>query len=211
VARPVDPARHEARRLIIIDAALTVFAERGYDGTTTAAICRQAGIGSGTFFHYFPTKLELLLAILTLGIQEVRDAEAGYADRADPLGVILDIVRQGADDAAEPRMPGFVRAVGGVMHQPDVAAKLDEDAQAQRDLILPWVEKAQRAGEIRSDLTPARIASWLYLLTDGFLGRIAVEEHFTAEGEKETLVDTARRFLAPGPAPVSDAQATGAA
>ena len=197
MARTVDPARHEARRLVIIDAALTVFAERGYDGATTAAICRQAGIGSGTFFHYFPTKLDLLLAILTLGIQEVRDAAAVYADRTDPLGVLLDIVRQGADDAADPRMPGFVRAVGGVMHQPDVAAKLAEDAQAQRDLLRPWVEKAQRAGEIRTDLTSDQITSWLYLLTDGFLGRIADEENFTAEGEKATLVDTARRFLEP--------------
>lgn len=197
MARTVDPARHEARRLVIIDAALTVFAERGYDGATTAAICRRAGIGSGTFFHYFPTKLDLLLAILTLGIQEVRDAAAVYAGRTDPLGVLLDIVRQGADDAADPRMPGFVRAVGGIMHQPDVAAKLDEDARTQRDLLLPWVAKAQQAGEIRTDLTPDRITSWLYLLTDGFLGRIADEENFTAEGERATLVDTARRFLAP--------------
>jgi AcrR family transcriptional regulator len=197
VARTVDPARHEARRLVIIDAALTVFAERGYDGATTAEICRRAGIGSGTFFHYFPTKLELLLAILTLGVQEAHDAAAVYADRTDPLGVLLDIVRQGADDAADPRMPGFVRAVGGVMHQPDVAAKLGEDAQAQRDLLLPWVEKAQRAGEIRTDLTPARITSWLYLLTDGFLGRIADEENFTAQAEKATLIETATRFLAP--------------
>jgi AcrR family transcriptional regulator len=197
VARTVDPARHEARRLVIIDAALTVFAERGYDGATTAEICRRAGIGSGTFFHYFPTKLELLLAILTLGIQEVREQTELYADRTDPLGVLLDIVERGADDAADPRMPGFVRAVGGVMQQPDVAAKLEEDARTQRDLLLPWVEKAQQAGQIRTDLTPARITSWLYLLTDGFLGRIADEEHFTAHDEKPVLIDTARRFLTP--------------
>lgn len=197
MARTVDPERHEARRLVIIDAALTVLAQRGYDGTTTAAICKQARIGSGTFFHYFPTKLDVLLAILTLGTQEVGEARARYAGRTDALGVVLDIVRQGADDAADPRMPGFVRAVGGVMHLPEVAAKLDEDASVQQDLIRPWVERAQRAGEIRTDLTPGRITSWLYLLTDGFLGRVAVDEEFTVEGETETLVETARRFLAP--------------
>jgi AcrR family transcriptional regulator len=197
VARTVDPARHEARRLVIIDAALTVFAERGYDGATTAEICRRAGIGSGTFFHYFPTKLDLLLAILTLGIAEVREQAELYADRTDPLGVLLDIVERGADDAADPRMPGFVRAVGGIMQQPDVAAKLEEDARTQRDLLLPWVQKAQQAGQIRTDLTPARITSWLYLLTDGFLGRIAGEETFTAHTEKPVLIETARRFLAP--------------
>ena len=64
MARTVDPERHLARRLVIIDAALTCFAATGYAGTSTAAICREAGIGSGTFFHYFPTKQSLLLAIL---------------------------------------------------------------------------------------------------------------------------------------------------
>ncbi|MCP2263643.1 TetR/AcrR family transcriptional regulator [Promicromonospora thailandica] len=197
MARTVDPARHEARRLVIIDAALTVFAQHGYDGATTAAICRQAGIGSGTFFHYFPTKRDVLLAILTLGVGDVRDRAERYAGRTDALGVLLDIVRSGAEDAADPRMPGFVRAVGGIMQQPDVAEKLDEDTRAQRDLMLPWVERAQRAGEIRTDLDPGRITSWLYLLTDGFLGRAASEEAFSVVAETETLVDTARRFLAP--------------
>ncbi|MFD2026741.1 TetR/AcrR family transcriptional regulator [Promicromonospora aerolata] len=197
MARTIDPARHEARRLVIIDAALTVFAERGYDGATTAEICRRAGIGSGTFFHYFPTKLAVLLAILELGTREMGEQAEAYAGRTDPLGVLLDIVERGADDAAEPRMPGFVRAVAGVMHVPEVATALDEDTRAQRDMILPWVEQAQRAGEIRTDLTPGRVTSWLYLLTDGFLGRIAAEENFTARGEKATLVETARRFLAP--------------
>jgi AcrR family transcriptional regulator len=197
VARTVDPARHEARRLVIIDAALTVFAERGYDGATTAEICRRAGIGSGTFFHYFPTKLELLLAILRLGTDETREQTEQYAGRTDALGVLLDMVANGADEAAEPRMPGFVQAVAGVMHLPEVAAALDEDTRAQREVLLPWVQMGQRTGEIRTDLTPARITSWLYLLTDGFLGRIATEEDFTAHEEKETLVDTARRFLTP--------------
>ncbi|WP_369370866.1 TetR/AcrR family transcriptional regulator [Promicromonospora sp. Populi] len=197
MARTVDPARHEARRFVIIDAALTVFAEHGYDGATTAAICRAAGIGSGTFFHYFPTKLDVLLAILSLGAEEVREQAARYAGRTDALGVLLDIVEHGADEAGDPRMPGFVRAVGGVMQQPDIAAKLEDDTEAQHDLIRPWVEKGQQAGDIRTDLTADRITSWLYLLTDGFLGRVAVEENFTAHEEKATLVDTARRFLTP--------------
>nr|BFF19160.1 hypothetical protein GCM10025730_26810 [Promicromonospora thailandica] len=55
-------------------------------------------------------------------------------------------------------------------------------------------------GEIRTDLDPGRITSWLYLLTDGFLGRAASEEAFSVVAETETLVDTARRFLAPDPA-----------
>jgi len=197
VARTVDPERYAARRLAIIDAALTVFAERGYDGATTAAICRQAGIGSGTFFHYFPTKRDVLLAILRLGIEDVRERAARYAGRTDPLGVLLDIVAEHAQDAADPRMPGFVRAVGGIMTQPDVAELLREDTEVQHALLRPWVEQGQRAGAVRTDLPASRIVSWLYLLTDGFLGQAASDDGFVPADEAEVLVDTARRFLAP--------------
>ncbi|MBE1878224.1 TetR/AcrR family transcriptional regulator [Myceligenerans pegani] len=197
MARTVDPARHEARRLVIIDAALTVFAAHGYDGATTAAICRQARIGSGTLFHYFPTKLAVLLGILDHGTREVRESAADYDGREDPLGVLLEIVGGSADEAADPRMPGFVRAAAGVMHLPEVAAALDADAEAQRDRIRPWVRQGQEAGEVRTDLPAARIVSWLMLLMDGFLERIAVEPGFTALGERDLLVATAREFLVP--------------
>src|SRR5690625_7667153 len=83
--RPVDPERHRARRLHITDAGLTVVARHGYAGATTAAICREAGIGSGTFFHYFPTKESLVVAILAEGTaetQEFFDAQEGRTDSA---------------------------------------------------------------------------------------------------------------------------------
>lgn len=198
MARPVDPERRAARRLQIIDAGLTVFAERGYDGATTARICRQAGIGSGTFFHYFATKADLLLAILELGTAETTERAAALEGRTDALEVLLELVGSTADDAADARIPGFVRAVAGVMHQPAVAEALAADDAAQRDVLRAWVERGQADGEIRTDLTADRIVSWLALLTGGFLERVAVDQDFTAEGEREVLVAVARAFLRGG-------------
>ena len=195
MARRVDPQRHEARRLQIILAVLTVLAERGYEGATTAAICREAGIGSGTFFHYFATKTELVLAILELGTAETVEKAAALEGRTDPLAVLLELVGSWADDAADPRIPGFVRAVAGVMHLPAVATALEADDRAQRDLLVPWVERGQAAGEVRADLTPARIASWLALLSGGFLERVATDDAFTVEGERDLLLRTAGTFL----------------
>ena len=195
MARRVDPERHEARRLQIILAGLTVLAERGYEGATTASICREAGIGSGTFFHYFATKTELVLAILELGTAETVEKATTLEGRTDPLAVLLELVGSWADDAADPRIPGFVRAVAGVMHLPAVADALAADDRAQRDLLRPWVERGQAAGEVRTDLAPARIASWLALLSGGFLERVATDDAFTVEGERALLLATARAFL----------------
>jgi AcrR family transcriptional regulator len=60
-----------------------VFAERGYTGATTAQICRAAGVGSGTLFHYFGDKRSIMLAIFA-DDQAVNDAEsAGILDDGD--------------------------------------------------------------------------------------------------------------------------------
>ena len=44
----------------ILDAALKLFVERGFQGTSTAEIAKTAGVATGTLFHYFKTKEELI-------------------------------------------------------------------------------------------------------------------------------------------------------
>ncbi len=44
----------------IMDAALKLFVERGFHGTSTAEIAKNAGVATGTLFHYFKTKEELI-------------------------------------------------------------------------------------------------------------------------------------------------------
>ena len=52
-----------ARKNQILDAASTIFAERGFHSTTTKLIARQAGISEGTIYNYFDNKSDLLLGI----------------------------------------------------------------------------------------------------------------------------------------------------
>lgn len=54
----------EQRRQDILEAALKVFASKGYSGSTTAEIARAAGVAEGTIFRHFPTKKDLLIAVL---------------------------------------------------------------------------------------------------------------------------------------------------
>ncbi|MGI8644914.1 MAG: TetR/AcrR family transcriptional regulator [Nocardioides sp.] len=197
MARTVDPERHAARRLHIIDAALTCFAADGYDGSTTAAICRTAGIGSGTFFHYFPTKAAVLLAILELGTDETRDWFAGQTGRTDAREVLLDWVRHSAGELADPRVAGFVRVVGAVMSEPDVSAALEADERAQHQELLPWVRKARADRHVRADLSADDLTRWIVLVIDGFVGRITSSPAFDAEAQRATLLDTVERLLAP--------------
>jgi len=72
-----DPIRQqliEARRAQILDAAATVFAERGFHHATTKEIARVAGVSEGTIYNYFDSKDDLLSGIMA------RLAELGTLD-----------------------------------------------------------------------------------------------------------------------------------
>jgi len=196
VSRTVHPQRHAARRQRIIDAAFTCFARDGYDGATTATICATAGIGSGTFFHYFPSKVSVLLAILDQGTQQTRDWFAGQTGRDDPRDVILDWARHTATAATDPRLAGFVRTVGAVAGEPDIAAALAVDEHAQRSGLQPWIRCAQLAGSVRTDLSAPTLTTWVILILDGYLGRLAADNRFSSPTHRRILIDTVTRLLA---------------
>lgn len=48
----------------ILEAAIEIFAEKGYNGTTTKEIAMKAGVAEGTIFRYFPKKRDILHSIL---------------------------------------------------------------------------------------------------------------------------------------------------
>ena len=70
----------EERRRMLIEAALTLFARKGFQGTTTKEIALAAGCSEATLFKHFATKDELYSAILeTKGRIEETLAKAQHA------------------------------------------------------------------------------------------------------------------------------------
>lgn len=62
------------RRRAMLDAALAVFAEKGYDGATLDEIAERAEFGKGTLYNYFPDGKESILFAL---LDEMFDGMAG--------------------------------------------------------------------------------------------------------------------------------------
>ena len=54
----------EARRAQIVQAATRLFAERGFSRTTMAEVVAASGLSNGAVYHYFPSKSELVLAVV---------------------------------------------------------------------------------------------------------------------------------------------------
>lgn len=199
MARPVDERKHQQRRLQIIDAALTCFAAKGFERATTAEICRTAGIGSGTLFHYFPTKIDILISILETGHAETEEFFARFDSTSAPLEVITSYVSHEAADLSDERAAGFVRTVGALMFEPQVATELNKHRQLTERMLLPWIDQAREDRTIRHDLSATRLLHWILALIDGFASAVTDESFFDAVEETAILHDTVARFLRPDP------------
>lgn len=83
----------EARRRQILDAAIEVFARRGFRGTTTKRLALEAGVSEATIFLHFPTKRDLYRALLEEKIRSQADLRAELASGGDrPLRETLERV-----------------------------------------------------------------------------------------------------------------------
>ncbi len=92
----------EEREAEILDAATTLFAERGYDGADTQALADKLGVGKGTLYRYFANKRALFLAAVDRVMRRMCariDSEVGAV--GDPLGRLEAAIRAYLDFFAE--------------------------------------------------------------------------------------------------------------
>jgi AcrR family transcriptional regulator len=92
--RPPDARRQEQRRSEILKAATTVFARVGFAATDVQEIADLAGVGKGTVYRYFPSKEELFLATIDLGMRRLTTTvDSAAARAADPLTRIESAIK----------------------------------------------------------------------------------------------------------------------
>lgn len=61
----IDDGKMTQKQFKIIEAAIEVFAEKGYAGSSTSEIAQKAGVAEGTIFRHYKTKKDLLLSIVS--------------------------------------------------------------------------------------------------------------------------------------------------
>lgn len=83
----------------LVGAAMELFWEKGYGSTSIADILKKAGANSGSLYHYFPAKQDLLTAVLDAYVHGIRPmlldpAWHGVDDPLERIFVLLGRYRQ---------------------------------------------------------------------------------------------------------------------
>jgi AcrR family transcriptional regulator len=158
-ARPLrrDAERNRQR---ILEAATEVFNERGLD-VSLDEIARHAGVGVGTVYRRFRTKEELVEALFMSRLDEV----AAIADQAfaapDPWSGLVSFMERMAEIMAGDL--GLRQILMFATYGRDLVAVARE---RNAPLVERLVERAQAAGQLRSDLRQTDIVFIVFVLTE---------------------------------------------
>jgi TetR/AcrR family transcriptional repressor of nem operon len=150
----VAPA--DATRERILLAALQLFATKGYQSTSIADILHKADAHSGSLYHFFPTKQDLLLAVLESyrdGIEPMLLAPAwqGVADPIERVFALLSAYRR-ALESTDCTYGCPIGSLALELHEPDPSVRELLAANFQG-----WVHHVQSCFDAARDRLPRDI------------------------------------------------------
>ncbi|PQP43606.1 TetR/AcrR family transcriptional regulator [Mycolicibacterium austroafricanum] len=148
---PDRPVRADAarNRALLLAAAEEEFAERG-PSASVADIARRAGVAKGTVFRHFPTKEDLIAAIVSEHIAVLAAAARRLADSPDPGAALLEFLTIAADRRQRHDLTFLQSASDGDPRVTEVRDALHANLET-------LVDRARTSGAIRADITEADV------------------------------------------------------
>jgi len=187
------------RRRELLDAAIVVFARKGFHASRVGDIAEEAGVAHGLLYHYFRSKDEVLETI----VRETWQLLQADTERIEASGQPLDEqlrrfarIYLGSWLSSPDLIRVLVREVG---RSPQLGARIGE-ISGVFVALRRMIEAARERGEVRADCN-AQLAAWIFygaleeVLTAWVLGQLAGGER-DVERAVKTVVDVAGAGLA---------------
>jgi AcrR family transcriptional regulator len=193
------PERVADRRAELLEAAVRVFAEKGFHATRVGDIATEAGVAHGLLYHYFRSKEEVLDTVFrdtwSALVAETARIESSDQPLREQLRLFARIYL-----GSWLQTPDLVRVlVREVARGPGAGSRVAEIGELF-DSLRRIIVAAQKRGEARADIDPT-IAAWaLYgaheeILTGWVLGLLPGEPA-DVDRAVTTVVDVAHGGLA---------------
>ncbi len=198
-----EPTRDRTdKHELILDAAVRVFAEKGFHGARISDVADAAGVADGTIYLYFKNKDDLLLSIFE---EKMDQLTGGLRDALTGGGTALDRIERFA--RYHFRMVQEHRAVSEVLQiELRLSNKFLKEYRPEKlweylGIFAGLVREGQEAGTIRKDVDPF-MAMWAFF---GAMDEMAMQwvlarhRPFSLDAAADTVVRVFIRGLAADP------------
>lgn len=155
----------------IVEAARQLFFRHGYTATGIAQILKASGANSGSLYHFFPSKEDLLAAVLEQyrGMLDPYVIEPAYERAADPIErifLVLDGYRRWLEDTEfELGCPIGNLALEVTNGHPRIRALICENFDAWSEAVRRLIQEA--AGRLPEDVAPEALARHVLATMEG--------------------------------------------
>ena len=159
-------AKGVAKRDEILEVALDVFAENGYDRTSVRQIARLTGLSQAGLLHYFSSKEELFVEVLRR--RDQRNEQVYDVNRGDPV-TAAGLVSIFQHNSAEPGLVRLFVAMSAESTATDSPARsfFTDRYRTLRAGIAADIRRQQEGGTIAADVDAEGVASVLLAAADG--------------------------------------------
>ncbi len=204
-AKVVDLRKPPDTRDRVLQVAQTLFAERGYRGTSLRDIAKRIGIKAPSLLHHFPSKQQLYLAVLDRMFQSIEDAANALAWAREDRQAQM---RQAITDAIDFMVarPDFVRLLWMEMADESGVGRqvLKRRLPPLFSTAVNFIFRGQREGQFRPEVEPNHFMWSLQSITIGFFNTAAMLKRLwgvnllepeTIERRKHEVIDMISRTL----------------
>lgn len=188
VPHPPRQRRKEARPQELLDAALELFAEKGFAAARSEEVAARAGVSKGTLYLYYPSKEELLKAVIQQRISVEISAVAEQVDAFDgPASVLLrgllaDWWKRVYDS---PASAVFKLVITEVRNFPELAEYWHEMVvEPGQELTGRILARGVQQGELRAVDLPSAVLSLIFPMV-----MLCVHKHSVGACTREPKVD----------------------
>jgi len=193
----------EDRREQIMDAALRVFAQKGFTRATNREIAREAGVTSGLIYHYFDSKDALLKAIIEQRspLQMVRDLSPQML-AMPPEALLRLIVGQMLAIVEDERFVQLLRVyLPEAIYSPEVSSLGSTSIQEATRLLEEYFTAKMESGELRQENTGLSAQLVMGSVMSLVLRRQILHDPDALRYTHEEIVDSIVRIALRGLAP----------
>lgn len=183
----------------ILDAAVICFAKKGFHSTTTAEICREAGMSPGHVFHYFASKQEIIEVIAENDRVIFADIFAENVNEAKVVDSIVAIIRAVVKYITVYHVSArlCIEINAEATRNPEIMKIFLENEKWNKKALTDLITIGIQNGEIAQDLQPAIITDWLFILTNGILCYSVTDQSVDWEIHTDFLEKIIRKTLSP--------------